>query len=168
MKTTIFLLALFSLLAQADHIEEIRTLYSEAIGEIEKGNYYRTTTIINSDDASYPAVGIYFQNIDFFWEIDIEFNFEPSIRFVRINSQHSAIEEYHEFLYYDTGALAFVYRKAGIMQEVERFYFNQNGELIIYIRGEEIIDSPNIEFIDLAGEVAYRGACLAESFSLTH
>lgn len=168
MKITFFLLVFFSLLVQASPITEIRTLYSEVMAEMEAGNYYRTTTIINSDDTSYPAVGIYFENIDFYWGIDVEYSLTPSLRFIRINSQHSAIEEYHEFLYYGTGNLAFVYRKAGIMQEEERFYFNQSGELVRFCRGEETVLSPDAEFAGLAETVFTRGTNLAESFSLIH
>jgi len=168
MKVAFFLVVFSSVLVFADQIEEIRALYSGVMGEIEKGNYYKTTTVINSDNASYPAVGIYFENIDFYWEIDIEFSFEPSVRFVKINSQYSAIEEYHEFLYYDTGDLAFVYRKAGIMREIERFYFNRAGELIRFVRGDEIFELSDGDLTNLTEEVLKRGTNLAESFSLIH
>ncbi len=168
MKVAFILVVVFHVFAYADQIEEIRALYSEVLADLEDSTFYRTTIRINADDASYPAVGIYFENIDFYWEIDIEFSFEPSVRFVRINSQYSAIEEYHEFLFYDTGELAFVYRKAGIMQEVERFYFNRAGELIRFIREDEVFELPDRDLNDLTEEVLKRGTNLAESFSLIH
>ena len=97
MKVTFILVIVFHVFAYADQIEEIRALYSEVVASLEDNTFYRTTTRINADDASYPAVGIYLENIEFFWDINYEFSLGPTLQFVRINSQHSAIEEYHEF-----------------------------------------------------------------------
>jgi len=168
MKVAFILAVFFYALAYANPIEEIRVLYSDVLAGLEDNTFYRTSTRINADEASYPAVGIYLETIDFFWDTCVEFQFGPAVRFIRITSQHSAIEEYHEFLFYDTGELAFSYRKIGINPDIERFYFNRAGELIRFCKGDEIILSPPAELADLAERVFTRGSNLAESFSLIH
>jgi len=168
MKVAFILAVFFYALANANQIDEIRALYSETLAGLEDNAFYRTSTRINADDASYPAVGIYLESIDFFWDTCIEFQFGPAVRLIRITSQHSAIEEYHEFLFYDTGELAFSYRKIGISPDIERFYFNRTGELIRFIRGDEIFELPDGDLDDLTEEVLARGTNLAESFSLLH
>ena len=72
------------------------------------------------------------------------------------------------FLFYDTGELAFSFRKIGINPDFERFYFNPAGELIRFIRGDEIFELPDGDLEDLTEEVLKRGTNLAESFSLIH
>lgn len=166
-KKVVLVPLLLTALAGAGGIQSIRNLYVEVNNGVEGGSYYCTEVRMNPEDKSYPAVGTFIKTIAFFWDIDPENDLTPSVFFIRINSQHAAIEEYEEFLFNPDGTLAFFFRKGGIEQIEERFYFN-GSQLISYTVDGTAADDPASDHIELAEQVLQQTENLTRSFALLH
>ncbi|MFO7627699.1 MAG: hypothetical protein R6V62_10595 [Candidatus Fermentibacteraceae bacterium] len=148
----------------AEGIQEIRDLYYQTSADIEEGVFYTTVVNINSGDMSFPAVGIFGITITFHWLAE-PWN-TPANRLVKavVSSRVSAALESSEFLYDESGELAFCFIEGGYEQVEHRFYFS-DGRLLRFIDGDEVNNSPDQS---LGTAASNRGAELHQAFMLMH
>jgi len=116
----------FSVIAQTDRrIEAIRQIYQETNEKIERAEdseVFLTELIVNKNNASYPAVGVYRSTVKFFYTYgNREKNPYPDrpIKFT-VMTRRSAMTENAEFLFDNAGQLIFYFEKRDVVEK--RFY----------------------------------------------
>lgn len=151
-------------LTGAGRIQDIRDLYFQTNAEIEAGGFYTTVVNMNSEDLSFPAVGVFVRTTTFHWLAE-PWN-TPANRLVKatVSSEVSAAREYAEYLYDDSGRLVFCFVEGGY-DEVEHRYYFSDGRLVRFMDGDAVNDSPDQS---LAAPVLNRGGELRQAFELLH
>jgi len=126
------LTAEYALPDEPDVITDIRAHYSEVKSLIDEDYaLYTTTVLINPSDVPYPAVGDYFEKMNFYWDISMEYG-ERNLLLVIHTSQHAAHSEYHELLFETDGSLAFIFSSTdnGDEMKIETRRWYSDGTLL--------------------------------------
>lgn len=108
-------------------IEEIRQIYretNEKIADSENSDIFLNELVVNKNNASYPAVGIYNSTVKFFYTYgDREKNPYPHrLMKIAVTTNRSAMTENSEFLFNSAGQLIFYFEKKD--NEELRVYFS--------------------------------------------
>lgn len=129
-------------------IEEIRKIYQEVnknVAECEVNGDTSTTflteMIVNKNDGSYPAVGIYKTTVKFYYTFgDREKNPYPNrLMKIMVTTNRSATTETSEFLFSEQGQLIFYFEKK---EEERRVYFALEKPIKI-LKGEKTLPAGN-------------------------
>lgn len=141
----------FNLAAQTDkRVENISKLYRETNGKIaesnENGEYssvYLTELVVNKNNGSYPAVGIFQTVCKFYYTYgDREKNPYPNrLLKIEIETKRSANIEKYEFLFNEKEELVFYFEAENMMEK--RIYF-QNEAAIKAMIGKKNIEKSEI------------------------
>ncbi len=162
---------LFHAAAQGDEqIDGIRHIYAETnklIGESEKNGegseIYLTELIVNKNNTSYPAVGIYNSTVRFYYTYgDREKNPYPN-RLIKIvvKTNRSARTETEELLFNEKGELIFIYRNNG--ETETRAYFN-SGRAIRLLENTANVNLQTSASRSAVTAIQKRAASLAAAF----
>lgn len=158
-KILLLVLVIFSInlsaFAQTDkRIEEIRQIYKETnklIDDSENTEIFLTELVVNKNNGSYPAVGIYNSTVKFFYTYgDREKNPYPNqLLKVIVTTNRSAMTEHSEFLFNSSQQLIFYFEKKD--EEERRFYFSVekpfrilNGDKVLNINNKEDIEKTKV------------------------
>jgi hypothetical protein len=148
----------FSVTAQNKQVEEIRRIYQEAgrkISEAEKAfatakkdggiaetEIYLSEMNFNKGNTSYPAVGIFREDVKFYFTFGAGENPYPN-KLLKIvtTTFRSAVVERREYLFDSTGQLIFYFEDPDAenmdRSEKTRIYFS-NGKLIRFQVGDDV------------------------------
>jgi len=145
----------FNLAAQTDkRIENIRKLYQETNRKIaesnENGEYssiYLAELVVNKNNGSYPAVGIFQTNCKFYYTYgDREKNPYPNrLLKIEIETKRSANIEKYEFLFNEKEELVFYFEAKNEAEKTaeKRIYF-QNEATIKVMIGEKNMEKSEV------------------------
>lgn len=146
-----------SVFAQEDkRIEEIKTIYKETnekVAECEKNGEYSSTFlsefVVNKNNGSYPAVGIFRTVFKFYYTYgDREKNPYPNrLLKIVIETKRSATTEKREFLFNEKEQLIFYFEN---LEEGEKRLYFQNEAVIKSLFGDKTQDLKNAETVKLA------------------
>jgi len=143
------LLGAFVLMVSAQtekRIEEIKKIYretTEKIAECEAQGEYSTTylseLVVNKNNGSYPAVGIFSSDFKFYYTYgDREKNPYPNnLLKITVTTKRSAQTEFSEYLFNPSGQLIFYYEKMDENPENERRFYFASEKLIKSLKGEK-------------------------------
>jgi hypothetical protein len=155
----VFVSNLTNIFAQnAKRIEEIRKIYAETnekIVECEKeGEYssvYLTELVVNKNNGSYPAVGIFKSSVKFYYTYgDREKNPYPNrLLKISVTTKRSSNTENKEFLFDENEKLIFYFEK---IEGEKRIYFTAE-KPILYLNGETKADLKNKEILENLREI---------------
>lgn len=136
----------FNLAAQTDkRIENIKKLYRETNEKIAESNengesssIYLTELVVNKNNGSYPAVGIFQTVYKFYYTYgDREKNPYPNrLLKIEIETKRSANVEKHEFLFNEKEQLVFYFEAENMTEK--RIYF-QNEVSIKAVLGDKVL-----------------------------
>lgn len=166
---TLLFFLIFSLqsFAQIDkRIEEIRQIYKETneqIADEENAEIFLTELVINKNNGSYPAVGIYNSTVKFFYTYgDREKNPYPNqLLKITITTNRSAMTENYEFLFNSSGQLIFYFEKKD--DEEHRFYFSIEKPFRI-LKGDKSVNINSKEEIEKTKMILAEKKRLVEIF----
>lgn len=163
--SALFLILLMSVsFAQNDkRIEEIRQIYQETnekIADSESGEVFLNELVINKNNASFPAVGIYNSTVKFFYTYDNrEKNPYPNrLMKITVTTNRSAMTENAEFLFNPAGQMIFYFEKKD--DEEYRVYFAAEKSFRI-LKGDKSLNINSKEEIEMTKTI------LAEKKKLT-
>jgi hypothetical protein len=138
--------------AQDKRIEEIRRIYKETNERIaeagknfEESEIFLTEIHVNKSETPYPAIGIFKENISFYYTFgDREKNPYPNrlLKIVTVTTR-SAQVEYSELLFNAAGQLIFYFAKPEMEsadRNGERRLYFAGGKPIRYQVGDKVID----------------------------
>jgi hypothetical protein len=152
-----FLLGAFlmTVSAQTDkRIDEIREIYQKTNRQIaesnERGEYslvYLTELVVNKNNGSYPAVGIFRTVMRFYYTFgDREKNPYPDrLLKIEIETTRAARIEKYEFLFNDKGYLIFYFESKSEESGIEKRLYFQNEIPIKSLTGERTRDIKGAE-----------------------
>lgn len=133
--------------AQTDkQINLIKKIYQETnekVAECEAEGEYSTTflseMVVNKNNSSYPAVGIYKSTIKFYYTYgDREENPYPNTLLkIVVLTNRSSQNEYSEYLFNPAGQLIFYYEKNEENPQDERRFYFSGEKLIKSLKGEK-------------------------------
>lgn len=131
--------------SQSDkRIDEIRQIYTEtnrliaqSETEAEGGGVFLTELVINKNNASYPAVGVYNSTIKFYYKFgdNTKDPYPNRLMKIVVKANHSAMTDDSEYLFDTFGDLIFVWERSG--DETRRMYY-ESGRLIRFQEGDTI------------------------------
>lgn len=134
--------------AQTDKkIAEIQNIYNETNEKVfeceENGEYssvFLSELVVNKNNGSYPAVGIYKTVFKFYYTFgDREKNPYPyRLLKITISTNRSARKEYSEYLFNSSGQLIFYFEKND--DEAERRFYFASEKLIKSLSGEKMVN----------------------------
>lgn len=156
----------------AKRIEEIRKIYAETnekIAECEKDGetsiVYLSELVLNKNNGSYPAVGIFRSTVKFYYTYgDREKNPYPNrLLKISITTKRSANTENKEFLFDENEKLIFYFEK---IESEKRIYFTAE-KPILFLNGETKADLKKKETLENLREILKEKQSLKSIFQMS-
>jgi len=134
---------------QVERISKIKEIYYKINNDVESNALYCNEFVLNKGKLPWPAVGIYQEKMQFFYDYNTQYG-SYDLKKIVIKAEHSITKTYIEFLFNDSGNLIFYYYSFQRDHDgkLERRCYFYNNILIRLIENAKIIDKIDNKYND--------------------